>query len=1408
MANNVVRRDLVTIDFKIDGLKELKKLQKEMDDLKKKLTGGIGDDALDDLKDSANESVKPLKKVKEQAEKVTRAVTDIGKKAAVIAYNGLKKIAGISFKALSVGIGAAATAVTGLVAKSVSAYADYEQLIGGVETLFKDSAGIVQKNANDAFKTAGLSANDYMETVTSFSASLIASCGGDTAKAADLAHVAIVDMSDNANKMGSDMESIQNAYQGFAKQNYTMLDNLKLGYGGTKEEMARLVKDAAKIDKSVKSNDMSNANIVKAIHAVQKNLDIMGTTQKEASSTISGSLASMKSAWGNMLTAVITGGDSFDQCLENLVDSAKTFGKNVMPAILGGLEGIGTLIEDLTPIISEQLPILAEKLIPPLINATMRLTQGLIKALPTIIKTVAITIVDLFGQQFPIIKKIGGFFEENAGKIAKSIKIIIPLIVGLVAAFKLFKGVQFVTSLFGGKGGKGGKGGGIFGGLIKNLQLLAKMKTSVVLKGMANLGIIFGGFTLLAVAFMALAPYMSKLTDVKSLTKLITTVGVLGLVGAGLAKLGGIVGKIPVAVVSKGLANMAIMLGGMAVLFMVMGAVSLLKFDYTRILYLTGIIGALGTVGAALSIFAGIVGMIPIPVVLSGLANMALVLGGITTLILAFGKLSEIQGFNEFISKGGDTLANLFNQIGKIAGSLVGGIGEGIANSLPKIGLQLSAFAVSLRPLFTMVQGVDMAGVGSFFSAIGSFMLKMAGNDLASIFTGGTDLGKLGTELSTFANNSQSFFTTVATFPENGFKNATTLFQSLADIGNVPKTGGIAQWFGGETNFTKLSVGLNSLASEGVKHFYNTVSELPEQGFNNAKLLFQSLADIGNIPNTGGIAQWFSGENDFAGLASKLPLFGKGMAEFYASISGIDDVSKISQLFKAMKDIGKAFPNKGGLAQLFTGENDISGVGEDLKKFGEDTKEFFNQVNGLNISNLNALWDSLKKPGDVSTSALKIVSDNINKMVKEATDLPKKMASGIQSTTSVLVNAISAMWKSAVKASKSGANQIASSANSILSQLGSNTRLSALSYAKGTNGHVGGNAIVNDGRGAELVQMPNGNTFIPKGRNVFIPNAPRGMKVLSAEQTAHLMGRKSPTFRYAEGTGNIDIWNYLDNAKGLVNAVLGKYVKYDVSGFPYNIKKGVVKTAKPPYETWTKKQLDEFGAMSISMYNASKGVEQWKATVIRALKMEGMYSEANVARTLMQMRTESGGNPRAINLWDSNAKRGIPSKGLMQVIDPTFKSYARAGFDKDVYDPLSNVLASVRYAKSRYGSLERAFQGHGYENGGLVTKPGWIGEKYKPEMVIPLSNNKRNRALNLWEQTGNMLGVSTHTPESNAYSRGSTVENNTINPVFNLTINGDTDPRTMERKVRRWIKEALNDTFDTLNRKNPRLQEV
>ena len=296
---------------------------------------------------------------------------------------GLATAAKVSAAALA----AAATGVAALTKASIDQYAEYEQLVGGVDTLFKTASDKVQEYAANAYKTAGMSANEYMDTVTSFSASLLQSLGGDTDKAAQKADQAITDMADNANKMGTGMEMIQNAYQGFAKQNYTMLDNLKLGYGGTKEEMERLLADAEKLS-GQKFDISSYSDIVDAIHVVQTEMGITGTTAAEAASTIEGSGGSAKAAWANLITGIADDNADLDTLIGNFVSSVETAAGNIIPRVSAILGGISQLVTSAsTTIIPMVITTITDNL-PSLLQAAAALVgalgQGIIDSLPAI----------------------------------------------------------------------------------------------------------------------------------------------------------------------------------------------------------------------------------------------------------------------------------------------------------------------------------------------------------------------------------------------------------------------------------------------------------------------------------------------------------------------------------------------------------------------------------------------------------------------------------------------------------------------------------------------------------------------------------------------------------------------------------------------------------------------------------------------------------------------------------------------------------------------------------------------------------------------------------------------------------------------------------------------------------------
>lgn len=285
---------------------------------------------------------------------------------------------------LKVGGVAAAAGVAAITKSAVTSYADYEQLVGGVETLFSNLDGTVSAapkvlaNAEKAYKNAGLSANRYMETVTSFSAALVASLEGDYDRAAEISDMAITDMADNANKMGSSMESLQNAYQGFAKQNYTMLDNLKLGYGGTKTEMERLLKDAQEIS-GIEYNIDSLSDVIEAIRVVQDEMGITGTTAAEAAGTISGSFAMTKGAWDNLLTGLASGNADVNQLMDDLISSAGTFADNAVPVIGQALESIGDAAPDLAGKLLEVIADNAPEIIEGAVDAAAGIATGVVQ---------------------------------------------------------------------------------------------------------------------------------------------------------------------------------------------------------------------------------------------------------------------------------------------------------------------------------------------------------------------------------------------------------------------------------------------------------------------------------------------------------------------------------------------------------------------------------------------------------------------------------------------------------------------------------------------------------------------------------------------------------------------------------------------------------------------------------------------------------------------------------------------------------------------------------------------------------------------------------------------------------------------------------------------------------------------
>lgn len=430
------------------------------------------------------------------------------KSGADTAWNAISSMSGKAVGALKgvatvglAGVGTAVAALAGVGKSALDAYATYEQAVGGVDTLFKGASGTVQKYAAEAYRTAGVSANEYMTQVTSFSASLISSLGGDTAKAAELGNTAMIDMSDNANKMGTDIETIQQTYQSLARGNYAMLDNLKLGYGGTKSEMERLIQDANKVKQANgEMGDLSIdkfSDVVQAIHIMQQQMGITGTTAKEAATTIEGSVGMMKAAWQNWLAELGKDNADINGLTKQLVDSVSTVIQNVGPRIAQIITGITAALPQLFASLGSTLPALVMQILPPVLGAlgqlgTMLLTsattwitsslpqllaqfqswvtstlplflqtgltmvtnllQGIVQALPQIASTAVIvltTLLDGLSAQLPQLIPIGvnavlnlvqGILNNLPQIIDSGLKLILGLAQGLINALPDLEG--------------------------------------------------------------------------------------------------------------------------------------------------------------------------------------------------------------------------------------------------------------------------------------------------------------------------------------------------------------------------------------------------------------------------------------------------------------------------------------------------------------------------------------------------------------------------------------------------------------------------------------------------------------------------------------------------------------------------------------------------------------------------------------------------------------------------------------------------------------------------------------------------------------------------------------------------------------------------------------------------------
>lgn len=1139
-------------------------------------------------------------------------------------------------------------------------------------------------------------------------------------------------------------------------------------YGGTKEEMKRLIADAAKMDKSVDANSLSFANMVKAINVIQKDMNIYGTTSKEAEKTVTGSLNAMKASWGNLLTA-IGSGENLDQCLENMISSVEIFGKNLMPVVERALGGLGTVVEKLSPVIAEKLPTLISTILPPLVSAAGKLVGSLVKELPAIIKSLtpaikeaAAEIIKALYEAFTGKEMSADTFEGIKSSIEKVVSAItksLPVILGLVVAFKAFSIVKSVASgvstfakgigSIANKvtGGLGEKISGVGDGISKTSKTSKKSSQNLLTsaKAFALMGV---GVLAIAVAFGILAFSAIQLANAggAAIATMFGLVIALAALGVGMMFL------------LKSLSSVGAKAMKGATAMVVLGAAIILVAAGFALLAFSAI--ALANAGpAAIATMFGMIAALAVLMILAAVIGSALT--GAAVGLLAFGAAILMVGLGALLAAASLAI------ISAILPTLVQ---YGLSGSVAILALGGSMLVFAVGAYAAGIASVVL-GAGILVLAAGLLVLGAALLYVTVAFVALTVVLTLFTGLMMILSQTMMILTPLMIINNALF----LLFTMTLVLLTATITILVAMMLLFSAAMLPLSATMLLLTPTTVL-FTATMSAL--------MAVFLLLSPMALLFSTS-ITKL---KTAFSSMNKTVPKVVKSIGKMPSYMTKA--IVPAGLLTKALKPLAKqakpienvALVLKKIANYLVTGSTAAVVMTVSLTQFNAKIASGITLVTMFAKVFNTSLLTTQAVVSTIFDNISDIVDENISNLVEKMTKLPKQMGNGLESSGRSLGDSLVSVWKEAVKASVQPVNKVLEAANWILKEFGSKKRVITWTpYANGTDGHKGGNALVNDGRGAELVQMPNGNTFIPQGRNVFLPNAPKGMKVLPAGQTARLMGRRSPTFRYADGIGNIDLWSFFDNSKGLTNKI-SESVSYEgMSGFAASLGKGMVSTFTSAMSGWVNKLFNEEGGKSLASYVASKGVEQWRSTVVRALKMEGQYSLANVKRTLFQMQTESGGNPRAINLWDSNAKKGIPSKGLMQVIDPTFNAYARKGFNKNIYDPLSNILASVRYATSRYGSLSNAYRGVGYAKGvGTVSLP------------------TQTSSVNL-----------SYTPESDSgYYSTTSAEYNTYAPQFSFTISGTSDDRAIARKVKRAVVEAWNDMLDNFESKHPQTQRV
>ena len=538
-----------------------------------------------------------------------------------------------------------------------------------------------------------------------------------------------------------------------------------------------------------------------------------------------------------------------------------------------------------------------------------------------------------------------------------------------------------------------------FNTLINTLQRLARFKVKTLGKGILNLGVIVGGIAAISAISLSLMAIPLAFMDVGTMYAMVGVLSLMGALGVALAYFSGIVGNIPVTTVLLGLANMAIMIGGMTALFMILGAVAMIPFDIGRVAQITLILGMLGIIGTALALFAGIVGVIPVPVVALGLANMAIMLGGLALLYMILGAVSLIPfdigriaklvmvigligtvgtalslfagiagilpttlvlkgianislalaGFGvlayafsyatkyaDQIEQGCEIISKIAGGIGKAVGSLVGGLLEGVTNSLPKVGENLAGFVTNLNPLISLAKNKDATQIGTFFKSLGDGLLALTKNDILSFFTGGTDFVSLAEDLSGFATALVPFFAEVAKVDDSGLSKAPAMFKSLEGINNQAfMSGGVNDWWNGSIDLTNLGTQLSNFAG-AIAPFFNAVAGINESAFTKAESMFKSLEGINKQAfMSGGVNDWWNGKIDLTNLGSMLSNFASSAGTFWTTVATWDESA-----FSKAESMFTALKGINDQAFMSGGVNDFWNGSIDLSGLGKMLSNF------------------------------------------------------------------------------------------------------------------------------------------------------------------------------------------------------------------------------------------------------------------------------------------------------------------------------------------------------------------------------------------------------------------------------------------------------------------------------------